>query len=299
MKSITIHGLETIPEVREGDDIARLIHEASIREEVQLSDGDVVMVTSKIVSKSEGRIVHLLDVSPSSKARAVARVTGKDAVEVEMILRESQGIRAVIPVRKIASRFPEIFSAISNDREVASRLLTQEPAFLVTVTKGGLMATDAGLDYSNNPPGSCTVLPENPDSSATAIRAELGRISGADVAVVITDTEVSFTHLYGSMDIAIGFSGIQPVSRLFGTTDRYGREKFGGADVVVDELAAAAALLMGQTSEGIPVVVVKNLAYDREGAPLKAPQDALTKGIWWSFLATLKLKLSPVLQPFV
>lgn len=298
MKSITVQGLETIPEVKEGDDLARLITEAGAREGVQLRDGDVVLVTSKIVSKAEGRSVDVSEVKPGRRARAVARLTAKDAVEVEIILRESEEIRAVIPVRKIARRFPEIFGSIAKDNQVAERLLAQEPAFLVT-TSGGALATDAGLDYSNNPFGLCTLLPKDPSGSASAIRSGLRKASGADVAVVITDTEVSFTHLYGTMDIAIGFSGIQPVSRLFGTSDRFGREKFGGADVVVDELAGAAALLMGQTSEGVPVVVVKDLRYEKEVAPVATPKDALSRGIRWSVLATLKVRLAPLLKPFV
>ncbi len=288
-----------MPEVKEGDDIARLIYDASVREHVRLSTGDVVIVTSKIVSKAEGRTINLREIEPSRRAKAIARATGKDPVEVEIILRESRRIGAVIPVKKIMDDFPEILRSMSKDRDVATRLLAREPAFLVTTTAAGLTATDAGLDYSNNPSGSCTVLPANPSGSASAIRAELARVCGADTAVVITDTEVSFTHLYGSMDIAIGFSGIQPVSRLFGSRDRFGREKFGGADVVVDELAASAALLMGQTSEGIPVVVVKNLSYERDGPPFVLPGEALSRGIWRSLLATLKLRLAFLLQPFV
>ena len=224
-------------------------------------------------------------------------------MEVEIVLRESKDVRAVIPVEKIAAAFPEIFGSLTRDRDVASRLLAAEPAFLVTTTTGGLIATDAGLDYSNNPSGTCTVLPADPSQSASSIRAGLSRICGVDVAVVITDTEVAFTHLYGTVDIAVGFSGIEPVSQLFGSKDRFGREKFGGADVVVDELAAAAALLMGQTSEGIPVVVVSNLAYGkRRGDELAIPPiagRALSKGVWWSLLATLKLKLAPLYEPFV
>lgn len=299
LKTISFHGLQTIPEVKEGDSIARLIHEASAREEVRLSDGDVVLVTSKIVSKAEKRTVETAQVRPSRRARAIARVTGKDPVEVEIIIRDSREIRAAIPVRKISQKFPGIFRSISSDSDVAERLLVEEPAFLVTVSSGGLMATDAGLDYSNNPAGRCTLLPADPSASASGIREELRKLSGADVAVVITDTEISFTHLYGTTDVAIGFSGIEPVSRRFGSPDRFGREKFGGADIVVDELAAAAALLMGQTSEGVPVVLVKNLAYERPGAPVSVPEDALGKGIWWTVLATIKLKLAPLLQPFV
>lgn len=299
MKSISLHGLETIPEVKEGDDIARLVYDACAREQVPLTAGDVVIVTSKIVSKAEGRVLDLRDITPSRRARAISRITGKDPVEVEIILRESKEIRAVIPVRKIARNFPQIFGSIAKDDDTASRLLAEEPAFLVTVTPDGNMATDAGLDYSNNPSGKCTVLPTNPNRSASAIRAGLAGLCGADVAVVITDTEVSFTHLFGTVDIAVGFSGIQPVTQMFGTADRFGREKFGGADIVVDELGAASAMLMGQTSAGIPVVVVKNLAYEKEGPPLQTPSEALSKGIWWSALATLKLRLARLLEPFV
>ena len=299
MKSISFCGLETIPEVKEGDDIARLICDACTREQVALATGDVVIVTSKIVSKAEGRALNLRDITPGRRARAISRITGKDAVEVEIILRESKEIRAVIPVGKIARNFPQIFRSIAKDSDIASRLLAEEPAFLVTATAEGVVSTDAGLDYSNNPSGRCTVLPRDPSRSAGAIRAGLTSICGADVAVVITDTEVSFTHLFGTVDVAVGFSGIWPISRMFGTRDRFGREKFGGADIVVDELGAASALLMGQTSEGIPVVVVKNLSYEKEGPPLQTPSEALSKGIWWTLLATLKLKLGPLLQPFV
>ncbi len=301
LKSISLHGLETIPEVKEGDDIATLIHDACTREQIQLMTGDVVMITSKIVSKAEGRTINLREIKPSRRARAIARITGKDPVEVEIVLRESKDIRAVIPVKKIADNFPEVFGSMARDRNNVGRLLAEEPAFLVTTTMGGLMSTDAGLDYSNSPSGRCTVLPTNASRSASAIRVRLSEICGADVAIVITDTEVSFTHLYGSLDIAVGFSGIHPVSRLFGSKDRFGREKFGGADVVVDELAGAAALLTGQTSEGVPVVVVKNLAYEKQqdGHPLPVPSEVLSKGIRWSLLATLKLKLAPLLEPFV
>lgn len=299
LKSISLHGLDTIPEVKEGDDIARLVYDACAREKVPLASGDVVIVTSKVVSKAEGRVLNLRDITPSRRARSISRVTGKDPVEVEIILRESKEIRAVIPVRKIAESFPQIFGSISKDSATAGRLLAQVPAFLVTLTPDGHMATDAGLDYSNNPFGTCTLMPRDPSRSAEAIRSELAALCGADVAVVITDTEVSFTHLFGTVDIAVGYSGIQPVTRMFGRKDRFGREKFGGADILVDELGAASALLMGQTSEGVPVVVVKNLAYEREGVPLQTPSEALSKGIWWSLLATFKLKLSRLLEPFV
>ena len=219
MKTISLHGLETIPEVKEGDDVAALILEACTREQIHLTTGDVVIVTSKIVSKAEGRTINLREVKPSRRARAIARITGKDPVEVEIVLRESKDIRAVIPLRKIADNFPEVFGSMaSDDKNNMERLLAEEPAFLVTTTKvaGGLMSTDAGLDYSNNPSGRCTVLPLNAGGSASAIRARLLEICGADVAVVITDTEVSFTHLY-----LLGYDALKDLEVLALALERF------------------------------------------------------------------------------
>lgn len=299
MKDIRICGLETIPEVKKGDDLARMISDACRREGFDLAPGDVVLITSKIVSKAEGRVVNLSEVVPGRKARAVAKATGKDPVEVEVILREAEHIRGVIPVKKIAERFPEIFDNIARDKDSVSRVLSEVPAMLLT-TKEGLTSSDAGLDYSNNPAGTCTLLPADPNGSADSIRRGLADLCGGEVAVVITDTEVTFTHLYGSQDIAIGYSGIRPVARAFGSEDRYRRAKFGGADVIVDELAGASALLMGQTSEGIPVVIVKGLRYDRDNMPApKSGDEILSKGILWSLLATAKLRLARLLEPFV
>jgi F420-0:gamma-glutamyl ligase len=111
--------------------------------------------------------------------------------------------------------------------------------------------------------------------------------------VVITATEIAFTHIYGSTEVAIGYAGIRPVARRFGSKDRFGREKFGGADVIVDELACGAALLSGQTTEGIPVVIVRGLEYEKDGDidKMSFPSDALQKGIRWTMLSTLKLRL--------
>ena len=160
-------------------------------------------------------------------------------------------------------------------------------------------ASDAGLDFSNNPAGTCTLLPADSNRSADAIREGLSGLCGRDVAVIITDTEVTFTHLFGSQDVALGYSGIRPVAHLFGSKDRFGREKFGGADVIVDELAGASALLMGQTSEGVPVVIARGLKYDTDSLRTKSGGEIMSKSILWSVLATVELKLAWLLEPFV
>lgn len=302
MKHISFYGLQTIPEIKGGDDLARTIFRSCEAEGVGLQAGDVVLVTSKIVSKAEGNVGRLSDVKPSRRARALARLTKKDPVEVEIILRESNRITASIPVLKIGESFPEIFENLATDKGAAERTLRRVPTLLLTQTKHGIVATDAGLDYSNNPPGWYSLLPLDPDASAKKLREGLSQLSGCDLAVILTDTEIAFSHICGSMDISIGYSGIRPVAHRFGAVDRFGREKFGGADVIVDELAGAASLLAGQTSEGIPVVIARGLEYekgDEVGKRLLFSTDALGKGIQWTVLSTLTLRLTRLIELFL
>ena len=302
LKQLSIFGLETIPEIKPGDDISAIILSSCEKEKIKLETNDVILITSKIVSKAENSLVDLEKIVPSRKARAIAKLTGKEPIEVEIILSQSTQISAVIPVEKVMQHYPEIFYNVSSDREAALRTVHKVPSMLLTITKQGILATDAGLDYSNNPFGKASLLPSNPNSSANKIRDQLFKQSGKDVAVVITDTEIAFTNIYGSSEIAIGYSGIRPVAHRFASKDRFGREKFGGADVIVDELACAAALLGGQTSEGIPVVIVRGLEYEKVGGngQLSFPVDALQKGFSWTILATLKLRIfSKIIELFV
>jgi coenzyme F420-0:L-glutamate ligase / coenzyme F420-1:gamma-L-glutamate ligase len=291
LKQLSIFGLETIPEIKPGDDISAFILASCEKEKIRLETNDVIVITSKIVSKAENNLIDLEKIVPSRRARAIAKLTGKEPVEVEIILSQSTKISAVIPVEKVMRHYPEIFYNLSIDEEVASRTVHKVPSMLLTLTKQGIPATDAGLDYSNNPPGIASLLPSDPNSAAKRIRDRLCKDSGKDVAVVISDTEISFANIYGSTEVAIGYSGIRPVARLFGSKDRFGREKFGGADIIVDELANSAALLEGQTSEGIPVVIIRGLQYEKADDHLSFPTDAREKGLKWTILATLKLRL--------
>lgn len=282
MKQVSFFGLQTIPEVKSGDDLAATIFRSCLNEGAGLIQGDVVLITSKVVSKAEGRVGRLSEVKPSRRARAISKLTGKDPVEVELILSQSANIPAAIPVAKIGRRFAEIFASIASGKDSAGRALQGVPTMLITQTDQGTMVTDAGLDYSNNPLGWYSLLPADPNGSARRLREGLSRLTGCELAVVITDTELTFTHIYGSTDIAIGYAGILPVSRRFGAQDRYGREKFGGADVVVDELPAASSLLARQTSESIPVVIVRGLEYERgngTNSGVSVPPGALGAGV--------------------
>jgi coenzyme F420-0:L-glutamate ligase / coenzyme F420-1:gamma-L-glutamate ligase len=300
LKQISIIGLQTIPEIKPGDNLVREILDSCKREQLELNDNDIVIITSKIISKAENSLVQLSSVVPTKRSKAIARLTGKDPVEVEIILGQSKEIAAVIPVKKIMKHYPEIVESISEDKEAAARAVENVPSMLLTLTHQGILATDAGLDYSNNELGNASLLPKDSDESAKKIRKVISDLCGKDVAVVVTDTELAYTDYFGSKEVAIGFSGIRPVSNKFGSKERFGREKFGGADVIVDELANAAALLEGQTSEGIPVVIVRGLAYDRGGDNrVSFSPEIRRKGIRWTVLATLKMRFARLIQPFV
>jgi len=245
MAKIEIFGV-SLPEIREGDNIAKLIVER-----FQLEDGDIVVITSKIVSKAKGLVVRLDSITPSEEAVRIAEKVGKDARLVELILRRGK-IIGIIPVYALASSID--ISAISDNPKLALELMKKDQTLLLTLVNGQIYS-DAGIDASNHPEGFVSIPPDAMEA-AREIREEIARISGRDVAVLIADTEVFFG---GSLDVCRGYAGIHPVSREFGREDRFGRPKYGGVDAIVHELCCAAALLFGQTSAGIPVAVIRGV----------------------------------------
>ena len=246
-----------LPEVRPGDDLAGLIIGSARRECGGLRDGDVVVVTSKLVMKAKGYLVRLSDVRPSLAARLLSWLTGKNPVEVELVLRASRDLVAVVDVRALAS----VLERLSEDPVKARELVESISSLFFVVTRQGLIAMDGGVDYSNVPPGYAVANIVDFDEEARILRDELIKRTGRRVAVVITDTETNTSGKIGTVDVAVGSAGIEPVASGFAKSDMYGRPKFGGVDIVVDEIASAAALLMGQTNEGIPVVIIRGLRY--------------------------------------
>lgn len=255
---LEVYGLP-LPEVRPGTDLAGLIVRRAEELGVGLRDRDVVVVTSKVVLKAEGLMIRLSDVRPSLASRAVALLSGKDPVEVELALAAAEDVVAIVDARRLVGR---VLDRVSADRGEALRLLAKVPSLIAVATRQGLVALDGGVDYSNLPPGYAVANVVDFDEEARRLRRRLEELTGSRLAVVVTDTEFNLTGKVGSVDVAVGSSGLKPVTPRFAARDLYGRPKFGGVDVVVDELAAAAALLMGQTSEGVPVVVVRGLSYE-------------------------------------
>ncbi|HSR93752.1 MAG TPA: coenzyme F420-0:L-glutamate ligase [Solirubrobacterales bacterium] len=230
-----------IPEVTEGMRVGELIAERA-----ELADGDVVVISQKIVSKAEGRIRRLSSVIPGAEARRLAAVLGREPALVELILAES--------------------------REV----LRAERGVLITETKHGFVCANAGIDTSNLPEeGTVALLPEDPDASARRIRAEVvgepgvgvgGRTDGVSadpyprlpaIAVVISDSFGRAWRL-GQVEVAIGCAGIAPLDDWRGRADAEGRELEATLIAVADEAAAAADLVRDKASH-TPAAIVRGL----------------------------------------
>jgi coenzyme F420-0:L-glutamate ligase/coenzyme F420-1:gamma-L-glutamate ligase len=234
---IALHPLPGIPEVVAGDDLAELIVAAAARAGVALSDADVLVVTQKIVSKAEGRVVELASVQPSERAREWAARWGKDPRQVELVLRESAEIVRMADGGLIISR-----------------------------TRHGLVCANAGVDLSNVGGGEvATLLPEDPDASARGLRERIAELAGVHPAVVISDTFGRPWRL-GIVNVAIGSAGIEALWDMRGMPDAQGREMRSTLVAVADELASAADLAGGKV-EQLPVVVVRGYPWRAAAEP--------------------------------
>lgn len=222
-----------MPEIKEGDNLPEMIVRAASAQETPLADQDILVVTQKVVSKSEGRLVKLDDVTPSKFARQLADDTGKDARLVELVLRESRSI-----VR------------MDVDRGV-----------IITETRHGFVCANAGIDSSNVPgEGVVCLLPVDADKSARGIRdAIAGLAGGATVGIVISDT---FGRAWreGHSNFAIGVAGVELMKDYRGTMDANNRELKVTTIAIVDELAAAAELVMAKAIN-VPVAIVRGYEY--------------------------------------
>jgi coenzyme F420-0:L-glutamate ligase / coenzyme F420-1:gamma-L-glutamate ligase len=227
MRGLEIRPVEGIPEVGPGDDLPELIALAAGGE---LRAGDILVVTHKIVSKAEGRLVDLREVEPSAFAKGFAARYGRDPRQTEVVLRESR------------------------------RIVRMDRGLIIAETNHGFVCANAGVDASNVP-GDDTVclLPVDPDTSAAGLREALAARTGSDLAVIISD---SFGRPWreGITDVAIGVSGMDPLADYRGQRDPHGYPLQASILAVADELAAAAELVMGKTA-GIPVAVVRGYPY--------------------------------------
>jgi coenzyme F420-0:L-glutamate ligase / coenzyme F420-1:gamma-L-glutamate ligase len=232
---IELHAPDGIPEVAVGDDLGSLIAASLDATGIGLTDDDVVVVTQKVVSKSEGRVVDLASVEPRPQATDWAERWGKDARQVELVLRETGDV-----------------------------MRWADGGLIISRTRHGFVCANAGVDVSNTGHGGgerATLLPQDPDASAREIRDRLHALTGAQPAVLVTD---SFGRPWrdGITDVTIGAAGIDVLADLRGTPDADGRELHATVVAVADELASAAELAAGKSS-GRPVVLIRGYRYTR------------------------------------
>jgi coenzyme F420-0:L-glutamate ligase/coenzyme F420-1:gamma-L-glutamate ligase len=232
LPELRIIGLPGIPIVTPGMDVASLIHQAATAASFALQGGDILVVTQKVVSKAEGHLIVLKDITPSPLAQSFAQQWGKDPRHVEVVLQQSR------------------------------RIVKMDRGILITETHHGFICANAGVDQSNIEGAEVVaVLPPDPDASARAIRQALRARLGFDLAVIISDT---FGRPWrdGLVNIAIGLSGMEAIKDYTGQLDAQGYELRVTALAIADELAAAAELVMNKL-DNVPVAVIRGYEYPR------------------------------------
>ena len=228
---VRIIGLEGIPEVHAGDDLPAQIVDAARTHAVAIEAADVLVVTQKIVSKAEGRIVDLASVTPSPFAERYAAMFEKDPRQIEVVLGETK------------------------------RIVRMEHGVMICETRHGFVCANAGVDASNvEKTGTVCLLPVDPDASAHRIRDHIKGALGVDVAVIISDT-FGRPWREGHVNFAIGVAGIAPLINYAGQYDPAGYELRVTQMAVVDELAAAAELVHGKLAR-VPVAIIRGAVYD-------------------------------------
>lgn len=231
MNAVQVYPVEGLPLVKSGDNLGKLIVEAASKQGTPIQPGDVVVVTHVVVSKAEGNIVNLDEVKPTKKAQEIAAQTNKDPALVQVILDETR----------------EIVRIGQNS--------------IITETTSGIVCANAGIDRSNvSGDRNVVPLPKNPNASAQNIRAEIKRLTGADVAVIVSDTHGRPFRM-GEINIAVGVAGFMPIRDRRGEKDLFGYVLRIKQTAIADELASAAELVIGQADEGIPAAIIRGYSY--------------------------------------
>ena len=241
----------SLPLVKPGDYLPALIVEAA-KQVGGLREGDVVVVSSKVVATSQGRLRELAKIRPSARARAVAARSSQAPEFVELVLRE------------------------------ASKVLGVSRGAILTI-KNGLTCANAGVDTSNAPPGYALLMPAKPDRAAEELRRALSEKAGAKIGVIISDSNVKPLRL-GTVGQAIGTAGIEPVADCRGQPDLYGKPLRITFRAVADQLATAAQTVMGEGAERVPVVVVRDAEVELVEKAKSSPKISPKRCIYFSGL---------------
>lgn len=231
MDTIKVIAVENLPLIKKGDNLGQLIVEAAEKQKIPIQEKDIIVVTHVAVSKAEGNIIDLDKVVPSEKAKEISSFTGKDPALVEVVLQETK----------------EIVKMNKNT--------------IITETKSGVICANAGVDRSNvSGDRNVVPLPKNPNVSAQNIRKEIKQLTGANVAVIVSDTHGRPLRM-GEINVAVGVAGIKPIRDRRGEKDLFGYVLRIKQTAIADELSSAAELVIGQANEGIPAAIIRGYNY--------------------------------------
>ena len=228
---IQITSIRVSNDIRLYNDLSAMILAAISHSQIEIQNDDILVVTHKIVSKAEGRVIDLASIKPSTKAIRMAKEHDKDPRIMELILNES------------------------------TQILRAKNGIIISETKHGFVCANAGVDQSNVEGDTAVLLPVAPDESASRLQDAVKKKIGKEIAVVITDT-FGRTFRNGQTNVAIGIAGINPIKSYIGTYDMYGRKLRVTEIAVADEIASAAELVMGK-AEGTPIAIVRGYNFER------------------------------------
>jgi len=247
MDTVEVIAVENLPLIKKGDNLGQLIVQAAEKQNTPIQEKDVIVVTHVVVSKAEGNVVNLDEVVPSPQAAEIALKTGKEPTLVEVILQETK----------------EIIRLNKNS--------------IITETKSGIICANAGVDRSNvSGDRNVVPLPKDPDVSAQNIRQEIKRLTGANVAVIVSDTHGRPFRM-GEINVAVGVAGIKPIRDRRGEKDLFGYVLRIKQTAIADELSSAAELVIGQANEGVPAAIIRGYDYqtaeNASAAELTRPKE--------------------------
>jgi len=272
-------------------------------QDLSLESRDILVVSSKVASFFEGGTIQLESVVPGRRARLLAKGFGRDARKIELILR-SGPVTAVIPMAKIM-RIPSLRKLMverSPNPDALQRGYESTNNNVFVVPAHATYLDEAGIDNTNTPAGYVTRLPVDPCGTARRIREAVRERLGLEIAVIVTDTVTCFGRL-GSQDLAIGYAGIDPITRGSFSEDLYGVPSSGGMDLVIDSVAGIAGLVMGQTIERTPAALVRGIDYADEPkgasqgmASIAYPREARVRTAILTLVATLKYHVLSLLS---
>ena len=230
---IEIHGIDNFPIVKENDDLGLLIYESLLENNIKLRNTDVLVIAETVVSKAEGNIIKVESVDVSKEAIGVSQKSGKDPKQCQIILDNTKNI------------------------------IRCNEGLIITETPHGFVCANSGIDTSNCPEGYVTPLPVNPDKSAREIKKFLDEKFNCDCIIIISDTHGRAWRV-GAIGVAVGISGMHPITDCRGSKDLYGNELTSTIEASADELASAASLIMGQADNGNCVVLIRG--YDSQNS---------------------------------